>query len=557
MSPKHLVIALSLALSLAPSLPAQAAGQSAEDLLGRTVFQVLIGEMALRQGAVDLSLDAWSDLAERTRDPRVIARAVEIAGFAGHNERGLRLVRLWQSIEPDSEKARQAEVALLIQARKIDLLPTPLATLLQADRENLPTNLLQLNRMLARITDKAAIFQLVEQLTAPYRELPEAHFAVAQAALAVGDEKRAIDETEAALKLRPTWETAAIAHAKLLGRANMKIAIDQLTQFVERNPGANDARLALSQILVSEKRFTEARQHYERLLKNNPDEPSILYPTAILALQSGDMASGRLQLERLLETSYPDKSNIHYFLGQIAQEADQTDRAMEHFRQVSTGERHIAARARLAILLLKQGKRDDALALLRSTRGTTPAERTQLALAEAQLLRESDDQAGADAALEKALNNSPDDPELRYDAALTAERLGRHKALEDHLKHLLSRHPDHPHALNALGYSLAERNIRLDEAEILLARALALAPDDAYIMDSMGWLQYRQGRLPEALKTLENAYRIKADPEIAAHLGEVLWALERRDEARKIWREARQRNPENSALNATVEKFQP
>ncbi|WP_306604752.1 tetratricopeptide repeat protein [Azonexus sp.] len=557
MSPKHLVIALSLALSLAPSLPARAAEQSTEDLLGRTVFQVLIGEMALRQGAVDLSLDAWSDLAERTRDPRVIARAVEIAGFAGHNERGLRLVRLWQSIEPDSEKARQAQVALLIQARKIDLLATPLSELLKTDKENLPTNLLQLNRMLARITDKAAIFELIENLTAPYRAIPEAHFAMAQAALAVGDEKRATEETEAALKLRPNWEIAAIAHAKLLGRANMKIAIDQLTQFVERNPGANDARLALSQILVSEKRFAEARQHYERLLKNNPDEPSILYPTAILALQSGDMASGRVQLERLLETSFPDKSNIHYFLGQIAQEAEQTDRAMEHFHQVSTGERYIAARARLAILLLKQGKRDEALALLRDTRGTNPAERTQLALAEAQLLRESDDQAGAYAALEKALNNSPDDPELRYDAALTAERLGRHQALEVHLKHLLSRHPDHPHALNALGYSLAERNVRLDEAETLLARALALAPDDAYIMDSMGWLQYRQGLLPEALKTLEKAYRIKSDPEIAAHLGEVLWALERRDEARKVWREARQRNPENSALNATLEKFQP
>lgn len=557
MSPKHLVIALSLALSLAPSLPAQAAGQSTEDLLGRTVFQVLIGEMALRQGAVDLSLDAWSDLAERTRDPRVIARAVEIAGFAGHNERGLRLVRLWQSIEPDSEKARQAEVALLIQARKIDLLPAPLATLLQTDRENLPTNLLQLNRMLARITDKAAIFQLIEQLTTPYRNMPEAHFAVAQAALAVGDEKRAIEETEAALKLRPTWEIAAIAHAKLLGRTDVKIAIDQLTKFVEHNPAAHDARLALSQILVSEKRFAEARQHYERLLRNNPDEPGILYPAAILALQSGDTTSGRVQLERLLETAFPDKSNIHYLLGQIAQEAEQTDQAMEHFRQVSTGERYIAARARLAILLLKQGKREDALALLRSTRGSTPAERTQLALAEAQMLRESDDQAGAYAALEKALSNSPDDPELRYDAALTAERLGRHQALEDHLKYLLTRHPDHPHALNALGYSLAERNIRLDEAEALLARALALAPDDAYIMDSMGWLQYRQGRLPEALKTLENAYRLKADPEIAAHLGEVLWALERRDEARKIWQDARQRNPENSALNATVEKFQP
>lgn len=565
MSLKHLVVArslltslaLSLALTLLPSQPTWAAGPPADELLGRTVFQVLLGEMALRRGEVELSLDAWSDLAERTRDPHVIARAVEIAGFVGHNERGLRLVRLWQSIEPNAEKARQAEVALLIQARQLDRLETPLATLLKADPENLPTNLLQLNRMMARIPDKAAVFQLIDKLTTPYPQMPEAHFALAQAALATGDETRALTAIDTALKLRPSWEMAAIAQAKLLGRNQAALTIERLSQFVKQQPDANDARLALSQTLIAEKRYAEARQHYERLLKDNPDEPNILYPAAILALQSGDLVNGRRQLEQLLETPFPDKSSVHFFLGQIAQESEQTELAITHFHQVSTGERYVAARARMAVLLIKQGKRAEALELLRNTRGNSPAERTQLALAEAQLLREANDQASAYVALEKALSNSPDDPELRYDAALTAERLGRHQALEDHLKHLLARHPDHPHALNALGYSLAERNIRLDEAEALLKRALALAPDDAYIIDSMGWLQYRQGRLNEALQTLEKAYRLKADPEIAAHLGEVLWTLERRAEARKIWQEARQRDPDNSTLKAALEKFQP
>lgn len=553
MSPKQLVVALTLALGL----PAWAAEKPPEDLLGRTVFQVLLGELALRQGAVDLSIEAWADLAERTRDPKVLARAVEIAGFAGDNERALRLVRLWLSVEPDSAAARQSQVALLVQSRQLDQLGPHLGALLAADQENLPNNLLQLNRMLARMTDKVAVLQMLDEMLKPYLEIPEAHFALAQAALAAGDEARALSEAEAALKLRPSWEIAAIAQAKLLARLDATRGIDTLAKFVDLNPDARDARLALGQMLVVEKRLGEARKHYERLLKDYPDEPSVLYPAAILALQAGDQETGRRQLEHLLETPFPDKSSIHYFLGQIAQEAGQTDKALAHFRQVTAGERYIAARARVAVILLNQNKGEEALALLRDTRGATPAERTQLALAEAQLQREAGNEAGAYSAIEKALVGSPDDPELLYDAALTAERLGRHEPMETHLQRLLQRHPDHPHALNALGYSFADRNIRLDEAATLLTRAVALAPDDAFIMDSLGWLQYRQGKLAEALQTLENAYRIKADPEIAAHLGEVLWHLDRRDDARRIWQEASQRNPENKALTTVIKKFLP
>ncbi|WP_028994826.1 tetratricopeptide repeat protein [Azonexus hydrophilus] len=554
MSPKQLVVALTLALGL----PAWAATPSAEeDLLGRTVFQVLLGELALREGAVDLSVQAWADLAERTRDPKVLSRAVEIAGFAGDNVRALQLVRLWLEVEPESSTARQSLVALLIQTRQLDQLRPHLANLLEADKENLANNLLHLNRMLARITDKAGVLDLLDSVLAGYRELPEAHFALAQAALAANDTTRALAETEQALRLRPDWEAAAIAHAKLLGRSNASTGIDDLARFVKRYPNARDARLALGQMLVAEKRLDEARQQYQRLLKDYPDEPSVLYPAAILALQAGDRDSGRQQLTHLLETDYPDKSGIHYLLGQIAQEAGQPDQAIGHFRQVTAGERYIAARSRVAILLLSQGKRDEAIALLRQTRGATPGERTQLALAEAQLLRESGDEAGAYAALEKALLGAPNDPELLYDAALTAERLGRHDAMETRLRHLLKLHPEHPHALNALGYSYADRNIRLDEAAVLLTQAIALAPEDAFIMDSVGWLQYRQGKLAEALTTLQNAYQLKADPEIAAHLGEVLWQLDRRDEARKVWQDARSQHPGNAALNAVIQKFLP
>jgi len=554
MSPKQMLVALSLTLGM----PAWAASPPVSaDLIGRTVFQVLLGELALREGAVDLSLQAWADLAERTRDPKVLARAVEIASFAGDHARALYLVRIWLEVEPESATARQSLVALLIQTRQLGRLQPHLAELLDSDKENLANNLMHINRMLSRIPDKAGVLELLDGVLAKYRELPEAHFALAQAALAAGDEQRALAESKEALRLRPDWEAAAIAHARLLGRSDAGVGVDELKTFVKRYPQAREARLALGQMLVADKRLDEAREQYQRLLKSYPDEPSVVYPAAILALQAGDRDGGRQQLKRLLSTDYPDKSGIHYLLGQLAQEDKAGEEAIGHFRQVTAGERYIAARGRIAIILLGQGKRDEALELLRQTRGATPGERTQLALAEAQLLREAGDEAGAYGALEKSLQATPDDPELLYDAALTAERLGRHDAMEKHLRRLLKLHPEHPHALNALGYSFADRNIRLEEAAELLARAIALMPGDAYIMDSLGWLQYRQGKLEESLKTLQAAYRIKADPEIAAHLGEVLWQLGRRDEARQLWQAARAENPDNQALNAAIKKFLP
>ena len=545
-------------VSLAAGDPsAKRSGASRENIIGRTVFQALVGEFALQRGDTSLGSDAWADLAVRTRDPKVIARATEVAGFAKQYDRALELTKLWLEIEPDSMKARQTQSTLLVMANRIDDLAPQLAALLEKDKAALPGNLMHLNRMLVRHTDKQAVQKLVDRVAAPYDNVPEAHFAMAQAAANAGDNLRALAETERALALRPNWEVAALARAQLQAGRSNAAAIDSLNDFVGRNPGARDARLTLARLLISERRYDESRKQFDRLILDNPDNPEVIYPVAMLALQQGDAKTGRSQLERLLTTDFADKSTVHFFLGQLDQEQKQLTSALDHFRQVTAGEQFVPARSRAAQILMQLGKSDEARQLLRDTRGNNVNERTQLILAESQLLREAGRHNDAYIVLETALTSQPDNTEILYETALTAERIGKPELLEIHLKRLLEIKPDHAHALNALGYSLADRNQRLDEAHDLIARALNLSPDDAFIMDSMGWVLYRQGKLDEALQTLERAYSLKADPEIAAHLGEVLWQLGRRDEARRILRDAAKKHPENEVLAGTLKRFLP
>lgn len=568
MQPKFIAAAIALTLGL--SLPCLAAGdppapaggkrlarQSSEDLLARTVFQTLVAEFALRQGDVKLGSDAWTDLAQRTRDPQAIARATEVAGFAKQYDRALELTKLWLAVEPDSAKARQAQSSLLVLTNRIGDLGPQLAALLVQDKDNLGNNLLHLNRMLARLNDPKAVQQLVNRLAEPYPDVPEAHFAMSQAAANAGDMARALGEAEQALRLRPNWETAALIRAQLQSRESSEQAIGGLAEFVGRNPQAQEARMNLARLLVGERRYEEARHHFERLLADNPDNLEIIYPVAMLALQQGDAKTGREQLERLLSSEFQDKATVHFLLGQLDQEQNKLDEALAHFRQVTSGEQYIAARSRAAQVLVQQGKLDEARAMLHATRGASAAQQVQLSLAEAQILREANRLNDAYIVLELALSQQPENVDLLYDAALTAERIDKPELLEMHLARLLELKPDHSHALNALGYSWAERNIRLDEARELIAKALSLTPDDPFIVDSLGWVLYRLGRLDESLGALERAYRLRADPEIAAHLGEVLWQLGRKDDARKLIREALRSNPENSVLAATAKKLLP
>jgi Flp pilus assembly protein TadD len=246
-----------------------------------------------------------------------------------------------------------------------------------------------------------------------------------------------------------------------------------------------------------------------------------------------------------------------FYLGQIAESANKTDEALRWYREVTDDEQRMPALMRAVQLLSKLDRTEDVREWLQNARRQHPADKIRLFLLESQLLRDRGAHAEVQKLLEDGLKAHPDDPDLLYEAGLAAERLGQVELLEKRFRRLSEIKPDSPQGYNALGYSLADRGIRLDEAERLIDKALALAPDDYYILDSKGWVLFRQGKLDAALTYLRKAYALKPEPEIAAHIGEVLWTQGKHDEARAIWSEAEKASPGNSELLATIKRFLP
>lgn len=528
-----------------------------KELSGQVVYQVLLAEFALQRGNLELASQAYADLALRTRDPKVLERTVEVAGYARRFDLALEAARLWLEVEPSSLRAQQMLTGVLILSNRLDELAPHLIRMLEVDKESLAVNLLGLNRMLARTSDRQAAFQLIDKVCAPFFGVAEAHYAVAVAANSAGERVRALAEARRALELRPDWEIAALLEAQLLARDSTSEAIASLQRFHERNPGARDVQLHLGRALVGEKRYAEAKRHFDELLREFPNNPDIVYPVAILALQQNDATLAEAQLKHLLTLDFPDKSVAYFYLGQIADDGKRSDEALAYYAQVGAGEQYVPAQVRSAHLLAAQGKLDDARRLLREANAKTPQERVPLTIAEAQLMREAKQFQEAFDLLEHALGEQPEQPELLYESALLAEKLGQMDVLEKNLRKLIALRPESAQAYNALGYSLADRNLRLPEARELVDQALKLSPDDPFIRDSLGWVLYRQGDLPGALVQLERAYTQRPDPEIAAHLGEVLWMIGRKDDARRTWREAQKKNPANEVLAEAVKKFAP
>ena len=230
--------------------------------------------------------------------------------------------------------------------------------------------------------------------------------------------------------------------------------------------------------------------------------------------------------------------------------------SLRWYSSVNGGDQYVPARARYAGILAKQGKMDDARKYLQDA-GRNGAERVQFTQAEAQLLRDANDFRAAFDVLGQAVAKNPNSAELLYDQAMAAEKVDRMDVLESNLRKVIQMKPDYAHAYNALGYTFADRNTRLNEAYTLVEQALKLAPDDPFIMDSMGWVLFRMNQNDAAVTFLQRAFEIRPDAEIAAHLGEVLWAMGRQDEAKKVWATALKDNPANELLSATVKKFSP
>ena len=291
------------------------------------------------------------------------------------------------------------------------------------------------------------------------------------------------------------------------------------------------------------------------MLDGNPNNGDIAVTVALLSVQMNDLDAAEVQLKRVLEMDYKDPDAVRFHLGQVNEDRKRFDEAAKWYLSVDDGEQFVLAHARYAFMLAKQGKLAEARTHLQNLVPQNDAQRVQILQSEAQLMREAKDYKESFEILRKALDVQPDQPELLYDVALAAEKIDRIDIVETNLRRLIVLKPDHAQAYNALGYTLADRTDRLTEARDYIEKALKLSPEDPFILDSMGWVEYRLGHVAQGLQYLERAFQQRPDPEIAAHLGEVMWTKGDQPGAEKVWRDALRDNPENDELQKVIKKY--
>ncbi|WP_159627866.1 tetratricopeptide repeat protein [Massilia puerhi] len=525
--------------------------------------QMMKAEFAFRNGDWQGPYLTVYNLAQRTRDPRLARRAAEMAVAAKQADDTLAAVRLWYQLDPESDEATQYFVGMVVTSDKIaELEPIFEQRLREATPARRGVLLFQVQQLLGRAKDKEAAIGMLERLIGPYENTMEARIVRAQIALARGDKALARGEAQAALAARPDAELALLMLAQTTEDEAQVVAMMQ--KFLKSYPNAADVRAAYARVLVNRKDYVGARREFELLVKSQPDNAAHLYALGILATQMNDAPGAEIYFTRFVEVlgrnpeDERDPSRALLILSQLAEERGDLVGALQWLDKVPENtdpQTRFNTQLRRAHVVGKGGDLGSARRLLGEIKPEEPARQAQVMAAEAQLLREANQLDAAYQVMEAATGRFPKNPDLLYDFALLAEKLGKVDVMEAQLREVMAQAPDNHHAYNALGYSLAERNVRLQEAYGLIAKALEMAPDDPFIMDSMGWVHYRMGNLAEAEKYLSRAYGLRKDPEIAVHLGEVLWQKGDKTAAQKLWREARAKDPQNDTLRTTLARL--
>lgn len=571
---KHLLLSwtlLSLAACAQTPLPLRTEGPpAAKGLTSQMLYGFLLGEIASQRGDKRLSAEVYLDLAQRTRDARVAKRAAELAAHAQDAGRAMRATRLWLELEPDAERARHALVLLLIKGGQLDeaveetrhwlTRAGATGTSNASNTSNTSNNTSAvgvwqfLPGLYARAPKPEVALDALTRLAEGYAGVAEAPFAVARMAQQVDQPARALKAIDAALKLRPDWERAALLKAQILVGKGDQAVLEWLAAFVQAQPKAHEVRAAYAGALSRVHRLDEAGRLYEGLLKDTPDHAANHFQAGLWALRTGALDLAEARLTRALTLGYPNRGPLLLRLGELAERQHQDEVALQRYLQATEHEQGSEGVLKAAAVLGRLGRIEEGRRLLASVAPSDEDDRIEILRAEAQMLREGRDAVAALAVLSAALKQYPDHSDLLYDHALVAEGVGQFELAEQGLRRLIALRPRHAHAYNALGYTLADRLNRPLEAIVLLEKALELSPGDGFILDSLGWAHFKAGHLDEAIRLLREAYAAMRDPEVAGHLGEALWAKGLHAEARGVWRDALKAAPDNTLLRNALER---
>ncbi len=530
-------------------------------LTSELLYKLMAAEIDFKKGNWEGPYVIMMGTAQQTRDPRLAQRATEMALASHQGEPTMAAIRLWRELAPDSDEAAQYFLGFVILSDNIGeaeaIFRSRLSAASPAERGLL---MFQTQQLLSRAKDKAAASAMLERLVAPYAATLEGRIVLAQAAFTRGDKERARQEAQAALQLKPDSEIAMLMVAQV--STDEKTAQALLAQFLKANPNAREVRAAHARLLVSARQFGPARDELLTLLKAQPDNLTTLYALGIVSLQMNDAVNAESYLLRFTEAasrqadSDVDTARAYSLLAQLADDRGDRKAALAWLDKIEEDDRGwFGAQIKRAQLIGKGGDVAGARKLLAGLAAPTEVEQSQVLLADGQILRDAGKSEEAYNLLQAGMGKFPSNADVLYDFAMSAEKTGHLEEMEKALRQVMAQSPDNHHAYNALGYSLAERNVRLPEAFELISKALQLAPDDPFIMDSMGWVQFRMGNLRAAETQLRQAYALRSDPEIAVHLGEVLWQKGQQADARKLWREARNKDPKNDTLKSTLSRL--
>ncbi|MFK5735692.1 tetratricopeptide repeat protein [Pseudomonas urmiensis] len=515
-----------------------------------TVYSLLVAELAGQRNRFDIALANYVDQAEKTQDPAVSERAYRIAEYLGADEPALDTALIWARNDAQNLDAQRAAAIQLARSGRYDESMTYMEKVLQGQGDT-HFDFLALSAAETDQSTRDGLMQSFERLLVKY--LNNGQLVFGKALLLNQDGK-----AEEALSLLEAHPPQNGEIAPILLRARLLQALDRgsealplLRGAIRDNPDDKRLRLTYARTLVEQDRIGDAKAEFESMLQQYPEDDELRYSLALVCLENKDWDEAEGYLQELVERD----SNVdaaHLNLGRIREERNDPEAALREYALVGTGPDYLPAQLRQADILIANGRGSEASRLLAEAREAQPDYAIQLYLIEAESYGNNGKDAQADQVLQQAIKRYPDDLNLLYTRAMLAEKRGDLAEMEKDLRAIIAREPENAMAINALGYTLADRTTRYAEAKQLIEKAHQLTPDDPAVLDSLGWVNYRLGNLDEAERLLRQALERFPDHEVAAHLGEVLWANGKRREARQVWAKAFQAQPDSTILRKTV-----
>lgn len=524
-------------------------------LSSEMLYRLMAAEIAGQRGQLSVAVQQYYRAAQISRDPEVVERAARIAVYARDNATSLKVGKLWLELQPDSIQAHTVIATAQIKQEQYDAALQTLDRLLTLTEQRGQQGYHFIFTLLGRQRDKQAALDLLDKLMQRHGQTPEALFTYGRLALLVGELDKSTTAVKKLLEQKPEWEDAQQLWVNLLVRKGQDAAAMAFLQHtVETYPEGRSIRMYYARKLVDEKRLPEAHEQFKILLEQDSANSDARYALGLLSLEMKRLD----EAEEYFETLYKDEERSNesaYYLGQIAERRQHTGVATRWYSQVRRGQHYIEAQIRIAVITAEAGDISAARKRLHNIEATTATTELRLYLAEGDILRTANRYQEAFDLYSEALAKMPDNIQLLYARALTAEKIEQLEVTLQDLESIVKREPDNVQALNALGYTLADRTERYADALKYIQAAYKINSTDPAIIDSMGWIYYRMGDYQRALKYLQQAFATLKDPEIGAHLGEVLWVMGKQQQARKVWDEALQSKPEHKILLDVIKRF--